>query len=174
MGRTLLALAVASFSLGAWAAEKPLPVTVANPVLPVEVSNADPIPVVSQPAPLWQGTPYVSARVIFGSGCQALETIPAGKVLFVQRVIASFNVAPGRSSTAAIKISIGGNIDYLYVPSYASGPVHQSFGVYDGYQGVLEVGLPTAVVPEACFFGVGADDVRGRLTVTGFLLPASE
>ena len=45
MTRLFVALAIASFSFMASAAEKPLPVTVTNPVLPVEVSNSEPIPV---------------------------------------------------------------------------------------------------------------------------------
>lgn len=43
--RIFAALALASFSLVASAADKPLPVIVKNDVVPVEVSNADPIPV---------------------------------------------------------------------------------------------------------------------------------
>lgn len=45
MTRLIVALSLAAISVGASAADKPLPVTVANPVLKVEVSNADPIPV---------------------------------------------------------------------------------------------------------------------------------
>ena len=97
-------------------------------------------------------------------------------VLFVQRATASFNVAPGKGGIAAIALTAlgGSGTEYLYIPSYASGPVDQAFGVYDGYQGVVEVGLPTAVSPQACFFASAADDLRGRIILTGFLLPASE
>lgn len=181
MTRTGIALALASFSGLALAAppfvlDEPVDVTVTNPVLPVEVSNADPIPVVSPPPPLWQGTPYIATNVVFGSGCEAFEAIPAGMVLYVQRVTASFNVAPGRSGNAAIGLVALGGVgqDFLYVPSYASGPVHQTFGVYDGYQGVVEVGQPTAVTPQACFFALPEDNLAGRITVTGFLLPAGD
>lgn len=179
MTRLMLALAMASFSFDALAVppvKPPTDVNVTNPVLPVEVSNADPIPVVSPPAPLWQGTPYIATVVVFGSQCSALEPIPEGMVLFVQRATASFNVAPDRGGNAAIGLVALGGVgqDFLYIPSYASGPVDQAFGVYDGYQGVVEIGQPTAVTPQGCFFASAADDLRGRIIVTGYLLPAGE
>ena len=59
MVRLIAALAFASLSSLASAADKPLPVTVTNPVLPVEVSNAESIPVVA---------PTLSTAAFFSSG----------------------------------------------------------------------------------------------------------
>lgn len=180
MTRSIIALALASISGLVLAAPPfvptgPVDVTVTNPVLPVEVANADPIPVVSAPPPLWQGTPYIATVIVFGPGCVAFEAIPEGMVLYIQRATASFNVAPGRGGSAALGIvALGGaGQDFLYIPSFASGPVEQVFGVYDGYQGVVEVGQPTSVTPQGCFFASAADDLRGRVIVTGYLVPAN-
>ena len=177
--RSMLAFALTGVSGLALAAPpfvpaEPVDVTVTNPVLPVEVANADPIPVVSPPPPLWQGTPYIATAVVFGPECVDLEPVPAGMVLFIQRATASFNVAPDRGGSAAVGlVALGGaGQDFLFIPSYASGPVEQAFGVYDGYQGVVEIGQPTAVTPQACFFAQAADDLRGRIIVSGFLVPA--
>lgn len=138
-------------------------------------SSSEPVPVVAAPPPLWQGEPYIATSVIFGGQCADMEAIPEGKVLFVERVTTSFNVAPGRGGQAALQITPVGtaSIDYLYVPAFRSGPVEQSFGVYDGYQGVVDVGQPTGVRPKGCFFASAADDLRGRIIVTGYLVPAS-
>lgn len=151
MTRLVAALALASLSFTAAAADKP------------------------PPSPLWRGTPYVDTRIIFGSGCVAFKAIPEGMVLFVQRATTSFNVAPGRGGNAAIALTALGDasLAYLYIPSFESGPVEQAFGVYDGYQGAVEIGLPTSGAPQACFFASGTDDLRGRIIVTGYLVPAS-
>lgn len=137
-------------------------------------TSSEPVPVVSPPPPLWQGEPYVATSVIFGAQCADMGPIPEGKVLFVERVTTSFNVAPGRGGQAALAITPlnSASLDYLYVPAFESGPVEQAFGVYDGYQGVVDVGLPTAVRPKGCFFAAPADDLRGRIIVTGYLVPA--
>jgi hypothetical protein len=148
----------------------------AQAILPVVVTNtaANPVPVTSAPPPLWQGTPYTDTRVIFGSDCVTFEAIPEGKVLYVQRGTASFNVAPGRGATAAISLApLGASLNAnLYIPTYPSGPVNQVFGVYDGYQGTVDIELPTAVTPQGCLFALTEDDVRGRLIITGYLVDA--
>ena len=125
--------------------------------------------------PLWQGTPYVSAQVIFGSGCSSFHAVPEGMVLFVVRATVNFNVAPGGGANAAVKLTpLGAALpDFLYVPTFRSGPVDQQFGVYDGYMGAVDIGLPAAGTPEACFFASNDDDVRGRIIVTGYLVPAT-
>jgi hypothetical protein len=124
--------------------------------------------------PLWQGTPYVDTNVVFGSGCEAFKEVPAGKVLYVQHAIASFNVAPGQGGTAAVGVTpLGGSEDFIYLPTHPSGPVDQVSGVYDGYMGSDDIGLPTSTAPEACFFASAEDDLRGRIIVSGYLVDAS-
>lgn len=147
--------------------DNPVPVVVGNtPDAPVEVRSA--------PDALWQGTPYVATAVIFGPNCSPLEAVPDGSTLFVERVTASFNVAPGRGAIAGVRMTpVGtGQSEVLYVPTFASGPVPQTFGVYDGYQGSVDIGLPTSAAPEACLFALQEDDVRGRLIVSGYLVPS--
>ena len=74
-------------------AEKPTPVTVVNPVVPVEVSNADPIPVsISGSGQAFQvGT--VPTGFSGSSGFADLATVPADKVLVVEYVSAWINAA---------------------------------------------------------------------------------
>ena len=58
-------------------------------------------------------------------------------------------------------------------PVLPSAPVHQTFGVYDGYQGSVDVGLPTSTRHRVVFFALAEDDVRGRIIITGYLVDAS-
>ena len=149
----------------------------AQAILPVVVTNdaTRPVPVKSDPQPLWQGTPYADARVLLGTGCTTFDAIPDGKVLYVQRGTASFNVAPGRGATAAVALTpLGaGAVENLYIPVHPSTPVHQNFGVYDGYQGTVDIGLPAGSAPQACLFALDEDDVRGRIIISGYLVDAS-
>jgi len=143
----------------------------------IDNTAANPVPVREQgpPPPLWQGTPYIDTRVIFGSGCEALETIPAGTVLFVQRAIVNFNVAPGQTGSSAIRLTpLGGSSQAsIDIPSHPSAPAQQVAGIYDRYMGVIEVGQPSSTTPQGCFFAGSEDVLRGTITVMGFLLPAS-
>src|SRR5215207_1679356 len=116
----------------------------AQAILPVVVTNdaSQPVPVRPTPPPLWQGTPYIEARVIFGSGCEDLAAIPAGQVLFAQRAIVDFNVAPGRTGSAAIRFTpLGADTStFVDIPAEPSAPAQQVAGIYDRYMGVVELG----------------------------------
>lgn len=107
MSRLIAALALAGVSLVASAADKPLPVTVTNPVVPVEVSNADPIPVSVTSIPAassdlthrhqftfgnseWDAT-TVGTSLIRSTGLD----IPSDKVLLLEYAYAEARVNPG-------------------------------------------------------------------------------
>jgi hypothetical protein len=95
MKRTILALAIAGLSFAAYASPPPgggppgpIDVNVTNPVVPVEVSNADPVPVavVSQPA----GEPFAEDLVAsceFSNVCTAqFPAVPSSKWLRVTNI----------------------------------------------------------------------------------------
>ena len=81
MTRLIAALALAGISFMASAADKPLPVTVENPVLPVEISNADPIPVenVASANDYW-GLTQPSGVLVLKEGLAASERLLIGTV----------------------------------------------------------------------------------------------
>jgi hypothetical protein len=100
--------------------------------------------------------------------------VPAGKVLFIQSVIASFNVKPGMGGFAALKFTpLGGSTAATVdIPTHRSAPATQVAGMYDGYQGSVAIGLPTASTPEACVGG-SQSDLSAEIIVLGTLVPAS-
>jgi hypothetical protein len=138
----------------------------------VDNTAANPVPV--RP-PLWQGTPYMDSEVVLDGGCEDMQAIPAGKVLFLQRAVGDFNVVPGGTGSMALAFTpLGGtNATFIDIPNHASAPALQVAGKYDGYSGVVEVGQPTTATPEACMFASSADIIRGKITIMGYLLPAS-
>jgi hypothetical protein len=147
---------------------------VAQAAQSIVVANDASNPVPVKP-PLWQGTPYIESRVIFGSGCEDLAAIPAGQVLFAQRAIVDFNVAPGRTGSAAIRFTPLGaaNSKFVDIPAEPSAPAQQVAGIYDRYQGVIELGQPATGTPQGCFFAGSEDVLRGTIMLMGFLVPAS-
>lgn len=113
MKRSMLALALVSFSIVASAADKPLPVTVANPVLPVEVSNADPIPVLPTtpseiPANRYQISLSVDTWTDSGVGSSYITisgsslAIPSDKILVLEFVYSEARVNPGDKANLEI------------------------------------------------------------------------
>jgi hypothetical protein len=144
-----------------------------NPVLTKVTNNASaPVPVT---LPQWQGEPYVTSRVVLGSQCNDFPAIPAGKILYAQRVIVRFNVAPGMTGSAGLRFQpLGaGSSSLLDAAVHRTSPAQQIAGIYDAYAGVLEIGQPTASTMEACTFAGAEDDIAGTFTVMGYLLPAS-
>jgi hypothetical protein len=101
MTRLIAAIAIASLSVTASAAEKPLPVTVENPVLPVEVRNADPIAVKVEGNSVQ--TPYSHDVASGDSTCTVsscfirFPAVPVGKMLVINHV--SAYVRPSSSAT---------------------------------------------------------------------------
>ena len=169
-------LLVGATVLGATVLREPIGYA-ASPFTNVIVGNdaTHPVPVTSAPSPLWQGTPYVDTQVILEPAqCEAFKEVPAGKVLYVQNVIARFNVKPGPGVGPALRITpLGGAEQFVFVPTYPSAPVRQVAGIYDGYQGSLNLGLPTSTAPEACLFGDSSTDYAGTIIVTGYLVNAN-
>jgi hypothetical protein len=151
--------------------------TDANPVPvratePVSVQATEPVPV---NASLWQGTPYVGAalRITLSSfGCATLSpAVPEGKTLYATRAITNFNVAPGRSGSAILEFTpLGGSVDFIDLPTHPGAPARQVVGLYDKYEGAVDIGLPTATTPEACFVASSGSDLSGKITVLGYLL----
>jgi hypothetical protein len=142
----------------------------------VRNDDSNPVPVRPTPPPLWQGTPYHDVAIVFNAGvvqCEAMNPIPAGTVLFLERVISNFNVPPGASGFAQVSVSpLGAPTASLFIPTFPTAPALQVAGLYDQYAGSLEVGLPVTAV-EACVAG-GNDEApaRARIEVIGFLMPA--
>ena len=95
MTRLIAALALASISFMASAADKPLPVTVANPVLPVEIRNADPVPVenVASANDYW-GLSQPTGVLVLKDGLGASERLLIGTV----------TVSNGTTSPTAVQI----------------------------------------------------------------------
>ena len=150
-------------------ASQPVPVSIGN-------TAGQPVPVKSPPQPLWQGTPYVSTQIILDndtSNCDTFAAIPAGKILYVERVITDFNLKPGAGAHTALRITpLGGSSNTLDIPAYPTAPASQVAGLYDDYTGSLDVGLPTSAAPQACIFGDRDDDYAAGITVTGYLVDA--
>lgn len=142
----------------------------------VRNTDAEPVPVRPTPPPLWQGTSYVSDVVVLNGGCEPLfDPIPAGQTLFINRVVVDFNVAPGTDGSAVLRLHTASPTveHFIEIPAHPSAPALQVVGLYDRYQGVLEVGQPTTTTPEACFNGSPSSDIAGKLTVLGYLLPSN-
>lgn len=99
MTRLFAALVLTSLSLVASAADKPLPVTVANPVLPVEVSNADPILVRDADNPARNAV----TETVFYPNAYA---VPAGKRLVIE-FVSGFVSSNGGGSAAAVGVFTG-------------------------------------------------------------------
>jgi hypothetical protein len=126
------------------------------------------------PAPLWRGTPYASSRILLNATsyrCDALDPIPAGMVLFAERAIVAFNVPAGQHGSALVAITpLGSGTKSLAVPVSPGPPVDQVRGIYDGYAGAVDLGIPLTSV-EACLYG-GGTGANGDITVLGYLVPA--
>lgn len=124
--------------------------------------------------PLWQGTPYAASQVIInvsGFQCQDLTPVPAGQVLFVRTVVTDFNVPPGNAGSATLRFTpLGGTEHFLRLPVQRSAPATQVAGLYDRYQGALELGMPATGGLAACLGG--GPDLNGTIAVLGFLVPA--
>jgi hypothetical protein len=135
--------------------------------------NVGNFPQAAQP-PLWQGTPYVSSQVLIrvdGFRCDNLAPVPAGKVLFIGNVVTDFNVSPGGAGHADLQFTpLGGTLQFLSLPAQRSAPATQVAGLYDGYAGAINLGLPATGGLAACFGG--GPDLNGTITVIGFLVPA--
>ena len=166
-------LILGSAVLGATVLREPI-AWAASPFQSVIVANDPSAPVPVKAAP-WQGEPYITSRVVLGARCNDLPAIPAGKILFAQRAIVSFNVAPGMTGSAGLQFQpLGaGGPSLLDLPVHQSSRAQQVAGIYDGYRGVLELGQPTASTMQACMFAGAEDDIAGSVTVMGYLLPAS-
>lgn len=125
-------------------------------------------------APLWQGTPYASSQVLIRVSsfqCADLTPVPSGQVLFVRNVVTDFNVPPGNAGSANLRFTpLGGTQQFLALPVQRSAPATQVAGLYDRYQGALELGMPATGGLSACF--TGGPDLNGTIAVFGFLIPA--
>lgn len=100
---------------------------------------------------LWQGTPYVES-IGLGStgGCRRAKPVPAGHVLFLERVVALADVGTdhaGDNPGPFLTLKPGGAVDPLlvHVPVFPSGDGF--FG--ERYVGTLDLGQPVRDV-EVC------------------------
>jgi len=161
MMRLIAALTLASFSLIASAAEKPLPVTVTNPVVPVEVSNAEPIPVTNVGE---TRVPFMGTQIVNNTGpfVQTAIDIPNGKRLVIETVAAGAQIPPGEKLSVLMVYSLDGTTAWTPIP------------VDD--QGVSPEG--GASLPKQKFAGLhavrmmadggtGTDDVRFQISRSG-------
>jgi len=166
--------------LGATVLREPIAWAASTPFQNVIVTNttSQPVPVKQQGTAdvreaLWQGTPYIG-HALSGRDCHEFSpAIPAGKILFAERVIVDFNVSPGQSGGAQMYFQpLGASSPSLFtIPVYPGPPASQVSGLNDSYGGVLELGLPTSTIPEACF-GSSAF-LAGDMRIIGYLVDAT-
>ena len=144
----------------------------------VRNTTAEPVPVA---APLWQGTPYVgevnqTSVDSFTCGSMA-QAVPSGKRLYIVRVVARFNVAPGESGAAQISFwPLDENSPVtVAIPSHPSAPARREGGTYDGYEGSLDIGFPieAETTPTGCFRAGPNSDLAGTIWVLGYLVDES-
>ena len=144
----------------------------------VRNTGAEPVPVT---VPLWRGAPYVgefneSSADSFTCGPMS-QAIPPGKRLYIVRVVARFNVAPGEPGGAQISFwPLDENAPRaIPIPTHPSAPAQREGGLYDSYEGSLDVGFPIEAntTPEGCFRAGPDSDLRGTILVLGYLVDPS-
>lgn len=141
----------------------------------VRNTSAEPVPVA---IPRWQGVPYVgevNRTSVDSFTCGSLtQQLPSGKTLYVVRVVARFDVAPGESGGAQI---VFWPLDEtaprtVAIPSHPSAPARREEGTYDGYEGSLDIGFPIQAdtTPQGCFRAGPDSDLTGTIWVLGYLV----
>lgn len=123
---------------------------------------------------LWEGQPYAEYRLntnIEFEECNEYP-IPEGKVLFVTRVVADFDMPAGASGTAAARFTPLGAANPIKVPIPATqgGLVGQVDGNRQVIAGALDIGQPVTSI-KMCFVSSGG--LVGESNVFGYLVPAS-
>jgi hypothetical protein len=153
-----------------------------KPVLALIVNDAqNPVPVAVQgtldvaPAPLWPGTPFLDAEVVINRDaggfeqCAPLFTAEAGTAVILKTLTGRFSVPPGTFGSLRARVTVpGGQPTSVTVPSHRSAPVLQVAGLYDGFQGSVDMGGIPVVAVEYCQSGV---DAAGTMTAIGFTVP---
>ncbi|HEX9194888.1 MAG TPA: hypothetical protein VF854_02630 [Azonexus sp.] len=169
---------LASLSFGAMAAQPPTiqDVRVTNPVLPVEVSNADPVSVIVQDEPARVPYSYTIAPTCqYTNQCLGtFPAVPAGKRLRITS-IAGFFVGTNVSGFAALYVDSQSDFRFAfpvapfnaaYYGAMLSFNQPVDFFVEASHAPVLELGIPA---------GSGGIyvDTRNKFTVSGYLVDAS-
>jgi hypothetical protein len=103
------------------------------------------------------------------ANCQEF-TIPAGKVLFLERAVVEYSTAPGGSGGATVRVTPLGSdsFEQITVPAQVDAPALQVDGNHPRYSGSVDIGLPVTTVSN-CTRGSG---VTGLSTVIGYVVPA--
>lgn len=194
MKRTLLALAIAGLSVAAYASPPPgggppgpIDVNVTNPVLPVEVSNDEPIPVVATTpsgvvANRYQRSWLVDAWSNSGTTGYSNITIsssslgiPSDKILVVESAYAEALVNPGDKAYVEI-VCQGASPDVTISVAYVRMPL-TSAGTYSGYERLIGGGAILCYAGSDTFIMFYRDSAvaaygynSGRISLIGYLV----
>lgn len=175
MTRSLIALALAgASSLGLAAPPNPtVNVNVTNPVLPVEVSNADPVPVRDADAAAREPFQRQTTTTAFNTSASSAEivTVPADKVLVIEHASAWVN-STSDAGLASVSIGIGSMGPFDQLPCSRTGQTGNGLNhfyscsmqtrYYVGPGATLSVFVSTAA----------SDGGFYRAFVSGYYLPA--
>lgn len=123
------------------------------------------------PPPLWQGTPYSEYKLntnVQNEECDDFP-MPAAGTLFVNRVLADFDMPAGASGYASLRYTpLGGSEVKIPIPTPPGGLVAQVDGNRQDYAGSVELGQPVSAL-RICFVSSGG--LVGESNVLGFVLP---
>jgi hypothetical protein len=173
MTRSLLMLALAGASSVGLAAppNRTVDVNVTNPVLPVEVSNADPVPVRDVDAAAREPFQTQTVTTSFNSSSSSADivTVPAGKRLVVEHVSAWVN-STDDSGLASVTIGSGSQFDQL--PCFRTGQTGN--GLNHFYSCSMQTRYYVGPGETLSFFVSTASSDGGfhRSFVSGYYLPA--
>ncbi len=171
MTRSLFALALAGASALAYAAPPMVDVNVTNPVLSVEVSNADPVPVRDVGAAAREPFQMRTVTTGFNSSSSSTEivTVPADKVLVIEHVSAWVNTA---NDNGLASVTIGSGVELDQLPCFRTGQTANGLNHFYScsMQTRYQVG-PGATLSFVVATAAG-DGGFHRAFVSGYYLPA--
>jgi hypothetical protein len=123
--------------------------------------------------PAWQGTPYLKYALNTNVEFEECDSyaIPEGKILFVERVVADFDMPTGESGTAAVRLTPLGeeNAIKIPIPATQGGLVGQVDGNRTDIAGAIDIGQPVTEI-RVCFASSGG--LVAESNVMGYLYDA--
>ncbi len=167
-------------------AEKPTPVTVVDPVVPVEVSNADPIPVTGAVSGNVQvtndmvSTPYLASRSgAFGAGGNPGPfsfDVPDGMRLIVETITVRYALdAPANAVTQMSVWTPGGFFASGEIALQQQGAVADIFGtkywIVGSHTGKLRINAAPGREDELTLFSRVDTGGTANMLVAGYLVP---
>ena len=173
MTRSLLVLALAGASSVGLAAppDRTIDVNVTNQVLPVEVSNADPVPVRDVDAAAREPFQTQTISTAFNSSSSSAEivTVPADKFLVIEHASAWINSS---NDNGLASVSIGSGAQFDQLPCFRTGQTGN--GLNHFYSCSMQTRHYVGPGETLTFFVATAASDGGfhRAFVSGYYLPA--